>query len=81
MSATIYRYVPSDKLKKELENRFSYHAPKNDQAERYVLIRDWGLALAEVLTGHCPPSDELRRALDKLDEVVMLANAAIARNE
>lgn len=33
------------------------------------------------LIQHCPPSYELDIALTRLEEVVMWANAAIARNE
>jgi hypothetical protein len=65
----------------ELENRFTYHAPHGDQAERYVQIRDQAKSLARSLATLCPESRELSLALTKLDEVVFWANASIARRE
>lgn len=65
----------------DLENRFTYHAPKNDQVERYAEIRDRGLLLAKFLKLLCPPSRERSLAFTKLEEAIMWANAAIARNE
>ena len=67
--------------KEELVNRFTYHKPKGTQIERYAIIRDKARDYAIALTDMCPMSRELTRATNKLDEVVMLANAAIARNE
>ena len=64
-----------------LENRFTYHPPKDGQAERYVKIRNAGLELARLIDSHTPASREQSVAMTKLDEVVMWANAAIARNE
>ncbi len=69
-------YPPTEE---DLRLRFTYHAPTGDQPIRYERIRAKALELATVLVMLCPPSDEGKRALDKLDEVVMLANAAIAR--
>lgn len=64
-----------------VENDFTYHAPKGDQAERYALIRDSAKKLARVLVENCPQSAELSVAVRHLDTVVFNANAAIARNE
>lgn len=66
---------------KELHNRFTYHRPAPGQPERYEEIRAKGLVLAELVTRLCPASDELAEALVRIDEAVMWANAAIARNE
>ncbi len=65
----------------DLQKRFSYHAPKGDQPDRYVLIRENAFVLAQILMERCPPSREQSLALTKLEEVVMWANASIARNE
>ena len=65
----------------ELENRFTYHAPKGNQADRYGLIRAAGLELAAFIDVQCPESREKSLALTKIDEAVMWANAAIARRE
>ena len=65
----------------EIESRFTYHAPKAGQPERYTKIREMAKELAYVIFESCPDSREKSSALTKLDEVVMHANASIARNE
>lgn len=64
----------------ELSKRFMYHAPKPDQPAKYIAIRNQAHTLADLMAEHCPPSDELARALDHLDNAVFNANAAIARH-
>lgn len=75
------KYPMTEKLQAELERRFTYHAPTPDQVPRYDEIRSLAKAIAWHLMEMCPESRELSLALTKLDEVVMHANAAIARNE
>lgn len=65
----------------ELKHRFTYHAPKGSQADRYVLIRDAGYDFADVINVSAPDSSEKSLAITKIEEAVMWANAAIARNE
>ncbi len=65
----------------DIENRFTYHAPKPEQVERYSSIRTAVKELAFLLDNHCPDSRELSTAMTKLDEVMFFASAAIARNE
>jgi hypothetical protein len=66
----------------EIAKRFSYHAPKNDQAARYQAIRNAAADMAGTLEFfHVPDSREKSLALTALEECVMWANAAIARNE
>ena len=65
----------------ELNARFTYHAPKGDQPERYQEIRNLGRHFAVVLTENCPESRELSLALTSLEQTVMWANAVIARRE
>jgi hypothetical protein len=65
----------------ELLKRFTYHAPKDDQATRYEKIRANARFLAELLTELCPESRELSLAMTNLEQAVMWANASIARNE
>ena len=69
-----------DQIKK-IENAFVYHAPKADQADRYVAIRERAKDLALFLVRECPESRELSLALTKLEESVMWANSSIARHE
>lgn len=68
-------------MQEELNNRFTYHAPKEGQPERYILIRDTAKQLAELITENTPASREQSLALTKLEESVFWANASIARNE
>lgn len=69
---------PSDA---ELARRFEYHAPKGDQVSRYAEIRRGCLLLSHTIRDLTPVSAEQTRAINALDEAMMLANAAIARNE
>ena len=66
---------------KDLENRFTHHAPKGDQAERYVLLRGLGKSMAGAIDEACPESREKSLAITKIEEAVMWANASISRNE
>jgi hypothetical protein len=65
----------------ELQKRFTYHAPKEGQPERYEKLREEALVMAGLINDSCPDSREKSLALTKLEEVVMWANAAIARRE
>lgn len=66
---------------KEIETRFTYHAPKEGQPTKYEEIRARAKIMALALTSLCPDSRELSLSLTKLEEVVFWANAAIARRE
>lgn len=72
--------TPADVLERELEHRFTYHPPKPGQPEAYGKIRLIALSMALVMAELCPDSDERDTAFYKLEEAVMWANAAIARN-
>ena len=65
----------------EIEKRFTYHPPKGDQADRYHILREAAKVLAYNIQDKCPDSRERALAMTKLEESVMWANAAIARNE
>ena len=65
----------------DIENNFTYHTPKGDQQMRYQSIREIAKGLAMFIDDHCPDSREKSLAMTKLEEAVMWANAAIARNE
>lgn len=66
---------------KELAGRFTYHPPKNDQATRYEKLRFNGLNLVDMINELVPDSREKSLAITHLEQAVMWANAAIARNE
>lgn len=66
---------------KDLYKRFTYHPPDDDQAERYVKIITTAHGFSKTIVDLTPTSREQSLALTKLEEVVMWANAAIARNK
>lgn len=68
-------------MQKRLDNDYKYHAPKDDQQERYVILRQGGKQMAELIVMHVPPSREQSVALTLLEQVIIEANAGIARNE
>ena len=67
--------------KEQIQRNFTYHAPKGSQPARYEAIRAMAKQFAEMIEGSCPDSREKSLAFTKLEEVVMWANASIARNE
>ncbi len=75
------KYKISEKEIAEINKRFTYHAPKEDQPVRYTEIRDAIKLIALGLCQQCPDSTERSTALIHLEEAVFWANAAIARNE
>jgi len=75
------RYEPPAEVYDKLERNFTYHAPKDDQIERYEKLRVLAKELSQFLVENCPFSREQQLALGKVEESIMWANAAIARNE
>jgi hypothetical protein len=64
----------------EITNRFTYHAPNYEQIKIHNTIRNMAYNFASYLNGITPDSPEKDMAINKLDEAVMWANAAVARN-
>ncbi len=67
--------------REQIDNNFRYHPPKDDQQKRYTQIREQAKIVAEVINNNCPESREKSLAMTNLEQAVMWANAAIARNE
>ena len=65
----------------QVQNIFTYHAPKNDQANRYEVLRMTARVMAEAIQNCSPESREKSLALTNLQQAIMWANAAIAINE
>jgi hypothetical protein len=65
----------------ELIKRFTYHPPLAGQKERYAYIRARALEFAAAVVANTPASREQSLAITHLEDAVMWANAAIARNE
>jgi hypothetical protein len=74
-------YTVSHRTREQLDQAFIYHAPNAEQPLRYQALRYSAKELAEMVALYCPDSREKSVALTKIDEAVMWANAAIARNE
>ncbi|WP_254778351.1 Acb2/Tad1 domain-containing protein [Aneurinibacillus thermoaerophilus] len=64
-----------------IENNFKYHAATGDKGERHDKVRALCKELAYEIELLCPQSRERSVAMTKLEEVMMWANAAIARNQ
>lgn len=75
------KYPITEADRQRLDAAFTYHAPQEDQPERYVAVRAAARSLAELMMACCPPSRERSLALTELEQAVMWANASIARNE
>ena len=68
-------------LIERIANDFRYHKPGLVAIAKHEKVRDEGLLYAKTLLSQCPESRELSLALTSLEEAVMWANAAIARNK
>lgn len=68
-------------MNQDLENRFSYHEPRQGQPRKYESIRNKAKEFAYLIEQICPKSREKSLALTKLEEAVFWANAGIARND
>jgi hypothetical protein len=64
----------------ELQNRFTYHKPKEGQDQLYKAIRNMGLVMASMIREFCPDTYESSLAITKVEEAVMWSNASIARH-
>lgn len=74
-------FKPKDYIDSQLDNIYTYHAPKGNQTARYEAIRNKAKELAHTLDVLCPDSREKSVAMTNLETAVMWANASIARNE
>lgn len=65
----------------DLANRFAYHAPHGDRAGRHERVREMLHAVALSVVELTPTSREQSLAITHLEEAMMWANAAIAREK
>lgn len=65
----------------DLEERFNYHPPPTDSViYAHTTMRSAMLTAARNVVAKTPPCREQSLALTKLEEAMMWANAAVARN-
>ncbi len=64
----------------DIDNNFIYHPPKPGQSEIYQKIRAKAKEFAILINDECPDTRERSLAMTNLEQAVMWANAAIARN-
>jgi len=63
----------------EIKTRFTYHKPSEDQTVIYTDLRYMSGQLACSIVDLVPDCRERKIALQKLEEMVMWANAGVAR--
>lgn len=67
-------------MNQQIENNFKYHAPKEGQPQKYTDLREKAKELAYLIESLVPNSREKSLSMTNLEQAVMWANAAIARN-
>jgi hypothetical protein len=72
---------PKRNTRNDIQNWFTYHPPKGDQATRYEIIREEFRALGLVIVDLTPCCPDQTAALRKLRECSMAVNQIIACNE
>lgn len=65
----------------DIRNRFTYHKPTEDQAERHSQLSEVFITVAGFVMENTPESAEQSIAIRKLEEAKFYASAAIARRE
>ena len=63
----------------DLNNRFTYYKPTDDNVAIFPQIRKKALELARFIDTVCSPGRETSLAITKLEEVTFWANAGLAR--
>jgi hypothetical protein len=65
----------------DIQNRFGYHAPPDEETVKaYEDLRGIARNFCYDIDERCPECREKSLAITKLEEVIMWANAAIARH-
>lgn len=65
----------------QINNIFTYHAPREQQITKYAELREKARTLAITINDLCPESREKSLAITHLQATIMFANASIAINE
>ena len=75
------RGYPMHPLNEQIENNFAYHPADELKGRLHGILREALKETAYAIDSMCPNSREKSLAMTKLEEAMMWANAAIARNE
>lgn len=67
-------YTPNDDKLKQIQVSFTYHAPKETQQDRYVMLKNETKILALDILHSVPPGREQTLAITKLEERITEAN-------
>ena len=62
---------------KEIQNTFTYHTPNEEQIKKMADLRFDAKCVAAKIQTYCPECREKSIALTRLQECIMMANAAI----
>lgn len=65
---------------KDLEKRFTYHAPTPEKARQHERVRSYLRQMAEEFNETLPEGREKSLVITHLEEAAFWANAAIARH-
>jgi hypothetical protein len=84
MNHSKVRVMTSERIKRvpseDIEERFKHHPPTPERAVLHGNVRNAAYNMAIYWDDNLPVSREKSLAMTKLEEAVMWANAAIARN-
>ena len=72
--------TPRELFIQNLENRFTYHTPKEGQHEACEQLRNKAKELALLINELCPEGREKAFSFTNLEQSVFWANAAITRS-
>jgi hypothetical protein len=64
----------------EIQRRFTYHKPDAERADRHEMMRDAFKGVARFVSDMTPEGREQSLAMTHLEQALMWANAAIARD-
>ena len=74
--------LPPARLHERIEHDFTNHAPANDEIiRRFEALREEAKAFAHLIVDTAPQSREQSLALTHVEQALMYAVAAVARNQ
>lgn len=66
-------------IPERLRHKFTYHPPRSGQQEKYEKLRSKALELALLINELVPETPESNTAIERVEESIMWANAALSR--